>query len=223
VDCVEEDNEGRDLLRAGQKRAPVQNERRRAFARRGTKCAYDKNADEAFRRKRMNERVARRTRPRVHSGCRSPRFPIPRRRPRRFRTSFRGRSAFSFPVVQRTATCGSTRRSRLDIKLHAAFFRLLSLCQLGVVFPRSVVLFRQASARASFGESLGARAATAHDAALPTNVRASATFPETTDGTSRAGRVRLRAAPRGSAVRPRPRWQPRWQASILKNSQSTTS
>lgn len=70
---------------------------------------------------------------------------------------------------------------------------------------------------------LGARAATAHDAALPTNVRASATFPETTDGTSRAGRVRLRAAPRGSAVRPRPRWQPRWQASILKNSQSTTS
>lgn len=159
---------------------------------------------------------------RVHSGCRSPLFPIPRRRPRRFRTSFRGRSAFSFPVVQRTATCGSTRRSRLDIKLHAAFFRLLSLCQLGVVFPRSVVLFRQASAR-EFWFRLGARAATAHDAALPTNVRASATFPETTDGTSRAGRVRLRAAPRGSAVRPRPRWQPRWQASILKNSQSTTS
>jgi hypothetical protein len=159
---------------------------------------------------------------RVHSGCRSPRFPIPRRRPRRFRTSFRGRSVFSFPVVQRTATCGSTRRSRLDIKLHAAFFRLLSLCQLGVVFPRSVVLFRQASAR-EFWFRLGARAATAHDAALPTNVRASATFPETTDGTSRAGRVRLRAAPRGSAVRPRPRWQPRWQASILKNSQSTTS
>jgi hypothetical protein len=223
VDCVEEDNEERDLLRAGtKKRAPVQNERRQQRARRGTKCAYDKNADEAFRRKRMNERVARRTRPRVHSGCRSPLFPIHRRRPRRFRTSFRGRSAFSFPVVQRTATCGSTRRSRLDIKLHAAFFRLLSLCQLGVVFPRSVVLFRQASAR-EFWFRLGARAATAHDAALPTNVRASATFPETTDGTSRAGRVRLRAAPRGSAVRPRPRWQPRWQASILKNSQSTTS
>lgn len=116
----------------------------------------------------------------------------------------------------------SRARSRLDIKLHAAFFRLLSLCQLGVVFPRSVVLFRQASAR-EFWFRLGARAATAHDAALPTNVRASATFPETTDGTSRAGRVRLRAAPRGSAVRPRPRWQPRWQASILKNSQSTTS
>ena len=58
---VEEENEGRDLLRAGtKKRAPVQNERRRAFARRGTKCAYDKNADEAFRGKRMNERVARR-------------------------------------------------------------------------------------------------------------------------------------------------------------------
>ena len=71
------------------------------------KCAYDKNADEAFRGKRMNERVARRTRPRVHSGCRSPLFPIPRRRPRRFRTSFRGRSAFSFPVVQRTAARGS--------------------------------------------------------------------------------------------------------------------
>ena len=222
MECVEEDNEERDLLRAGtKKRAPVRVPRRRR-ARRGTKCAYDKNADEAFRGKRMNERVARRTRPRVHSGCRSPLFPIPRRRPRRFRTSFRGRSAFSFPVVQRTATCGSTRRSRLDIKLHAAFFRLLSLCQLGVVFPRSVVLFRQASAR-EFWFRLGARAATAHDAALPTNVRASATFPETTDGTSRAGRVRLRAAPRGSAVRPRPRWQPRWQASILKNSQSTTS
>ena len=162
-------------------------------------------------------------RPRVHSGCRSPLFPIPRRRPRRFRTSFRGRSAFSFPVVQRTAArfarSVATRR-----RLHAAFFFFASSrCASSASFFHEASFYSARRARASFGESLGARAATAHDAALPTNVRASATFPETTDGTSRAGRVRLRAAPRGSAVRPRPRWQPRWQASILKNSQSTTS
>lgn len=182
------------------------------------KCAYDKNADEAFRGKRMNERVARRREacPQRLSFATLPDSPTsPASFPNvvavpRFRS-------LSFSEPPRA----SRARSRLDIKLHAAFFRLLSLCQLGVVFPRSVVLFRQASAR-EFWFRLGARAATAHDAALPTNVRASATFPETTDGTSRAGRVRLRAAPRGSAVRPRPRWQPRWQASILKISQSTS-
>ena len=186
------------------------------------KCAYDKNATEAFRRIRMMN-ASRDVAKRVHSGCRSPRFPIPRRRPRRFRTSFRGRSAFSFPVVQRTAArfarSVATRR-----RLYAAFFFFASSrCASSASFFHEASFYSARRARASFGESLGARAATAHDAALPTNVRASATFPETTDGTSRAGRVRLRAAPRGSAVRPRPRWQPRWQASILKNSQSTTS
>ena len=186
------------------------------------KCAYDKNATEAFRRIRMMN-ASRDIAKRVHSGCRSPRFPIPRRRPRRFRTSFRGRSAFSFPVVQRTAArfarSVATRR-----RLYAAFFFFASSrCASSASFFHEASFYSARRARASFGESLGARAATAHDAALPTNVRASATFPETTDGTSRAGRVRLRAAPRGSAVRPRPRWQPRWQASILKNSQSTTS
>ena len=85
------------------------------------KCAYDKNATEAFRRKRTN--ASRDVgRPRVHSGCRSPRFPIPRRRPRRFRTSFRGRSAFSFPVVQRTAA----RFARSVATRHKASCRFFS-------------------------------------------------------------------------------------------------
>lgn len=77
-----------------------------------------------FRRKRTN--ASRDVgRPRVHSGCRSPLFPIPRTRPRRFRTSFRGRSAFSFPVVQRTAP-----RSRLD-----AGFKPLSFFSPPLVVP----------------------------------------------------------------------------------------
>lgn len=59
---------------------------------------------------------------RVHSGCRSPRFPIPRRRPRRFRTSFRGRSVFSFPVVQRTAA----RFARSVATRHKASCRFFS-------------------------------------------------------------------------------------------------
>ena len=45
-------------------------------------------------------------------------------------------------------------------------------------------------------------AATAYDAALPTNGPRSATFPETTDGTFRAARVRLPRLFSGSAVPP---------------------
>lgn len=114
------------------------------------KCAYDKNADEAFRGKRMNERVARRREacPQRLSFATLPDSPM----------SPIGVSERLFVAVPRFRSLSfseppraSRARSRLDIKLHAAFFRLLSLCQLGVVFPRSVVLFRQASARAIFG------------------------------------------------------------------------
>jgi hypothetical protein len=121
------------------------------------KCAYDKNATEAFRRKRTN--ASRDVgRPRVHSGCRSPLFPIPRRRPRRFRTSFRGRSAFSFPVVQRTAArfarSVATRR-----RLHAAFFFFASSrCASSASFFHEASFYSARRARARVLVKASARA-----------------------------------------------------------------
>ena len=221
MDCVEEENEGRDLLRAGtKKRAPSLCERRRAFARREAKCAYDKNATRSFFfSTKTNERVARRRSPACPQRLSFATLPDSPNSPASFPNVF----SWPFRVF---VPCRSANRASVVTRrrLQAAFFFFASSrCASSASFFHEASFYSARRARASFGESLGARAATAHDAALPTNVRASATFPETTDGTSRAGRVRLRAAPRGSAVRPRPRWQPRWQASSLKNSQSTTS
>ena len=78
------------------------------------------------------------------------------------------------------------------------------MCQLGFFFFSDSAKRRQLPQRAparEFWFRLGARG-TAHDAALPTNVRASATFPGTTDGTFRAARVRLPRLFSGSAVSP---------------------
>ena len=122
------------------------------------KCAYDKNATEAFRRIRMMNSSRYVGRPRVHSGCLSPLFPIPRRRPRRFRTSFRGRSAFSFPVVQRTAArfarSVATRR-----RLHAAFFFFASSrCASSASFFHEASFYSARRARARVLVKASARA-----------------------------------------------------------------
>jgi hypothetical protein len=148
VDCVEEDNEERDLLRAGtKKRAPVQNERRQEGARVAREVCIRQKRNRSFSTK-TNERVARRRSPACPQRLSFATLPDSPTSPASFP------NVFSWPfrvfVPCRSANRRALRalgRDSTPALCRFLFFRLLSLCQLGVVFPRSVVLFRQASAR----------------------------------------------------------------------------
>ena len=142
--------------------------------------------------------MRRRRRPSA-AGRRSPPFPYPPRRlprsnaswPRRFRDPPRANRRV------RRALGRSRRRPTAPLPPLVVPARIL-------FFSSDSAKRRQLPQRAparEFWFRLGARG-TAHDAALPTNVRASATFPGTTDGTFRAARVRLPRLFSGSAVSP---------------------
>ena len=163
-----------------------------------------------MRRRRRPSAAGRRRR-------RSPPFPYPPRRLPRSNASWPRRLRDPPRANRRVRRALGRSRRRPTAPLASSRW-----CQLGFVFsetPRSVVNFHSARQRASFGFA-SARAAQ----------RTTRRFLRTSGRPRRSpGRPTAPFAPRAFAsrvssaarrVRLRPRWQLRWQASILKNWQT---